>query len=238
VYSRLTLAFFHDTGWYRVNYSHGSLGRFGLNSGCTFATQSCIYRSEQDGHLHNSTAMRPFCLTNTASGSPAGPTNSVHGWCTGDRLFRAYCDFRLISPALDFNQSLPEAYQYIFGLSSAGGSSAYMDYCSSTRAYTNGDCRLGANSPSQAELVHTGQSGYTSGSRCLVSSLRRTTQEGYDRSGCFQIRCVLNSDSKRLQLLVQVQAQNSQTPVWLSCPIEGGRITAEGFFWVAGVPTR
>ncbi|KAK6050041.1 hypothetical protein COOONC_12454 [Cooperia oncophora] len=40
--SRLTLALFEDSGWYKVNYDKAEDMTWGRNLGCTFAKQSCL----------------------------------------------------------------------------------------------------------------------------------------------------------------------------------------------------
>ncbi|PIO64155.1 hypothetical protein TELCIR_14227 [Teladorsagia circumcincta] len=40
--SRLTLALFEDSGWYRVNYDKAEEMPWGRNLGCGFAKQSCL----------------------------------------------------------------------------------------------------------------------------------------------------------------------------------------------------
>jgi hypothetical protein len=36
VFSEIALAFFEDTGWYKVNFYTGGLFRFGKKQGCNF----------------------------------------------------------------------------------------------------------------------------------------------------------------------------------------------------------
>ncbi|CAH0476892.1 unnamed protein product [Peronospora belbahrii] len=47
VFSGLTLAFFVDSGWYRVNLSTSEVLHFGRKKGCIFATEKCINPATQ-----------------------------------------------------------------------------------------------------------------------------------------------------------------------------------------------
>ena len=48
VISDITLAYFEDTGFYKVNYYTGGLFRFGKNKGCSFLEEECV---SNDGEL-------------------------------------------------------------------------------------------------------------------------------------------------------------------------------------------
>ncbi|KIH65984.1 hypothetical protein ANCDUO_03691 [Ancylostoma duodenale] len=41
-FSRITLALFEDSGWYKVNYNNADEMLFGRGLGCNFAKQSCL----------------------------------------------------------------------------------------------------------------------------------------------------------------------------------------------------
>jgi hypothetical protein len=45
--SDITLAFFEDSGWYKVNYYSGGLFRFGKNKGCEFFQKDCKLTKNQ-----------------------------------------------------------------------------------------------------------------------------------------------------------------------------------------------
>ena len=40
--SDITLAYFEDTGFYKVNYYTGGLFRYGKNQGCSFLEEDCV----------------------------------------------------------------------------------------------------------------------------------------------------------------------------------------------------
>uniref|UniRef100_A0A7I5EDF5 Leishmanolysin-like peptidase n=1 Tax=Haemonchus contortus TaxID=6289 RepID=A0A7I5EDF5_HAECO len=54
--SRLTLALFEDSGWYRVDYDQAEDMEWGKNLGCAFATKSCLTWMKM-----NPTNPYPFC---------------------------------------------------------------------------------------------------------------------------------------------------------------------------------
>nr|CDJ95403.1 Peptidase M8 domain containing protein [Haemonchus contortus] len=93
--SRVTLALFEDSGWYKVDYDKAEDMEWGKNLGCTFATKSCLTWIKT-----NPTNPYPFC------------TIHYEARCSAARLEPLACNLLLINktfpPPPDF---LPE-YDY------------------------------------------------------------------------------------------------------------------------------
>jgi len=64
VISDITLAFFEDTGYYKVNYYTGGLFRFGKNQGCKFFEKECVTENGEKTEFSNEFCTEPgmsFC---------------------------------------------------------------------------------------------------------------------------------------------------------------------------------
>eukprot|EP01137_Pigoraptor_chileana_P037188 Opistho-2@33885 len=150
--SRILLAVFEDSGWYKVNYTAASpYFRWGKNAGCNFAMDKCLQGPKSfptpvdAGH---------FCSASTEG-------------CAPDGLYAARCS---VSSNMG---SIPAEMQY-FTSSSRGGIYSSADYCPMFLAYQ--DCRT---SPGSAPNALTGQS-YGAGSRCVVGTQSDASgQRGY-----------------------------------------------------------
>ncbi|PIO76494.1 hypothetical protein TELCIR_01434 [Teladorsagia circumcincta] len=88
--SRLTLALFEDSGWYKVNYDKAEDMMWGRNLGCGFAKQSCLTWMKKN--LENP---YPFCNT------------YADVRCSTKRLAKFRCDLVENSTI-----SLPDEYNY------------------------------------------------------------------------------------------------------------------------------
>lgn len=71
VFSRLTLALFEDSGWYKPNYAAADPLGFGRKLGCSFAKNGCPNWPQKDGY---------------------GCTNELSKSCTGDFLAYGLCN--------------------------------------------------------------------------------------------------------------------------------------------------
>uniref|UniRef100_A0A7I4YN48 Leishmanolysin-like peptidase n=1 Tax=Haemonchus contortus TaxID=6289 RepID=A0A7I4YN48_HAECO len=93
--SRVTLALFEDSGWYKVNYDKTEDIMWGRNLGCTFATKSCLTWMKS-----NPTNPYPFC--------------TIYGdsRCSATRLQRSSCS---LVPLGKGNGALPPEYDYNTG---------------------------------------------------------------------------------------------------------------------------
>ncbi|PIO76491.1 hypothetical protein TELCIR_01431 [Teladorsagia circumcincta] len=116
VFSRVTLALFEDSGWYKVNYDKAEEMMWGRNLGCKFAKQSCL--TWMKNNMENPF---PFC-------------NRYGGFrCSAERLAKVRCNLVVNSTA-----SVPKEYDYnIENLYQDGkggqvighGSVRFADYC-------------------------------------------------------------------------------------------------------------
>ena len=126
--SDITLAFFEDTGLYKVNYYTGGLFRFGKNQGCTFLKEDCI---------RNNATLFPNEFCTEPEGYFCGSSHISRGDCYVfsydyplDGRFRYYNDKYMggFEPAdycpVSFNfyvQELEEQYNYPFNCNHGAG---------------------------------------------------------------------------------------------------------------------
>ena len=83
--SRVTLAYFEDTGWYRADYTHAQTPSWGYHAGCAFALRPCL-----SGPKSNPTPSeaRHFC---TATLPLKVPVPASERRCSVSRLFQGSC---------------------------------------------------------------------------------------------------------------------------------------------------
>ncbi|CBH17856.1 major surface protease gp63, putative [Trypanosoma brucei gambiense DAL972] len=118
-YSELTLAFFLDTGFYRVNWEKGERMRWGHGAGCSFIEGKCMENNET-----NFPDM--FCNDSAETLS-----------CTHDRQALGRCTVHSYAVPIE------ESVRY-FTMSWVGGSdNNLMDYCPVVEPYTDSYCRDG-----------------------------------------------------------------------------------------------
>ena len=61
--SRVTLAYFEDTGWYKADYAYAQTAHWGYKAGCAFATGSCISGGVSASPSHFCTApQKDMCI--------------------------------------------------------------------------------------------------------------------------------------------------------------------------------
>jgi len=166
VYSKMTLALFEDSGWYEVNYTSAQVLKWGNGGGCTMFNGSCLIPGPTPVP-----SSKWFCA------------DSSEG-CTYDRSAHGLCY------VATFSAALPSYYQYWTNdPTKGGGNAAVMDYCPSVGAYSNGNCGVVANTPTQNAR---GQA-YGSTSMCFKSSLLSTSYVYNDQSAfkfaCYESQC-------------------------------------------------
>ncbi|XP_030843340.1 leishmanolysin-like peptidase [Strongylocentrotus purpuratus] len=123
-FSRFTLAFFEDTGWYKVNYDLADPFNWGRDLGCDFVNKSCKWW--MDTQRNRGLSLSPYCekpveLLCGVEGRPAVCTN-----------------YKLYEP-------LPDEYQYFDSLpgfnetelASVGGWRMLEDHCPVIYILTN-----------------------------------------------------------------------------------------------------
>eukprot|EP00937_MAST-01D_sp_MAST-1D-sp2_P006153 g6153.t1 len=196
IMSRVTLAYFEDTGWYKANYGLAQAAHWGYRAGCSFAMLPCL---DGSGATPSPSEPRHFCATPEVE------------QCGVGRTARGYCAI------VDHNRSLPARFQYFKGHTRRGGDVRRADYCPTARSWANGDCRNGANKPGRNYYGQT----FGPASRCFKSSLHQRVAvsgntfayvEGATLgTACHEMRC--NADGS-LSLRLAVDGGQSQ---WLRC---------------------
>ena len=177
IFSAISLAVFHDSGWYRVDFGAAQELPWGNDQGCSFALQRCSSwpQSAKDAGF--------FC------------TDSNQKKCTGKGYTtKGYCNL------VTYSSSLDSAFRY-FSSSSKGGKNQYADFCPHIAAYSNGDCRDTNNSPGNDYYGEI----YGSSSTCFESSLlnSRYTSSGSDvGTRCHQYRCTSSGSLTTLEIKV------------------------------------
>ena len=215
VFSALTLAFFADSGWYRVDSSISEVLHFGRNKGCTFVTEKCL-----DPAMQSPVASDHFCTT----------ANEFQG-CSVDATSRAVCSLSTKS------LTIPTEYQYLPENPTKGGSNSYADFCPLVVGYTGGDCSISKNlSKLGTTTINAFGETYCPTCKCTATSLRsvdslRWSIRSPRRSGCYAMRCSIDNNSSTLGTIVELTIPRSKTQdnVRLKCLKKGQRLTVPGF---------
>jgi hypothetical protein len=146
--SSLTLAYFADSGWYKVDtHRIAPSSIWGRNAGCNFVNQKCITK---DGHVaasNNAMFCNNFIEPNAPSESTRWsskntreeePGMEIHG-CSLDSSSKAVCSIK------EYDLELPLEYTYfgktkLLGGDLIGGSDPTIDFCPVFQGYSNGQC--------------------------------------------------------------------------------------------------
>ncbi|KAA3676501.1 leishmanolysin-like peptidase [Paragonimus westermani] len=148
VVSKLTLAFFYDSGWYDVDMSQAEPLTWGRNLGCDFVLKSCYEHIETHKHGYSSAScstnltnsvnfngdvMNPYFISSGMNATILPWCNEVtlSSRCLSDENALGFCDLN----NLHFN--LEPQFQYFSKLdnvpdnqlSSYGGRDVLADYC-------------------------------------------------------------------------------------------------------------
>ncbi|KAG1692551.1 hypothetical protein DVH05_025303 [Phytophthora capsici] len=221
VFSALTLAFFEDSGWYRVNASTTEVLHFGLNKGCSFVTEKCV-----DPVTETPIASDHFCTSIDTQG------------CSVDGRSRSTCSLS------SNNQKIPAEYQYFSSNPWLGGTNTFADFCPLVVGYTGGDCSISTNllklgDPNVNALGET----YCSSCKCTTTSLRSNDSSPWSitparQSGCYAMSCTRVSRKTISSLVVKLTVQRSQThdTVTLTCTTKGEKLSVPGFSGVITCP--
>ncbi|KAL3670934.1 hypothetical protein V7S43_004119 [Phytophthora oleae] len=221
VFSALTLAFFEDSGWYRVNASTSEVLHFGLNKGCLFATEKCV-----DPVTETPIAADHFCTSIDTQG------------CSVDARSRSTCSLSSKS------QAIPAEYQYFLGSSTKGGINTFADFCPINVGYAGGDCSISSN------LLKLGDSSvnalgetYCPTCKCTTTSLRSSDSSLWSitparQTGCYAMKCISNSNAAIASVVVKLTIRRSQTQdaVTLTCSKKDKQFSVPGFSGVITCP--
>ena len=181
VISDITLAFFEDTGFYKVNYYTGGLFRFGKNQGCAFLENDCVSNGGALTLFPNE-----FCTEREAS------------FCGSSHVSRGDCYITTYN-------SIESQFRHFRNSRLGGFRSA--DYCPVSYTYYDEElenkynfpwsCHFGENVYEDFEEVIGGNS------VCFDSSL---VSKSYGQklddlySMCFEVECV--SESRELNIYI------------------------------------
>ena len=226
ILSEFTFAFLEDIGYYTVKYYTGGLMQFGRNKGCQFIKERCIRNNTIDIIYENE--FHPF--DNIKS------SNDIYSSCSSARLSRTYS----INLSINnynynnnkyFNSSLYNQYSY----------DDYYPipnnlYDESQNEFYIGKCNEIGSDNYGSKIVYYNGTNYTNGylqnitgekysnnSFCYQSSLYRNKEPYKDflsksvRAICYQTFC----SSKSLTVKIH--------DVYIVCPRQGGKISADGF---------
>lgn len=143
-FSRVTLAYFEDTGYYTANYDVADTRFFGYHAGCDFVQKKC-----------NDAA-------NSARTEHCFDADSTNTYCTEDLLGRGVCSVS------QYSSLLPANMQY-FSDPTLGSTAQVSDFCPSVQAYSNRVCVDSALRDSEDVF---GQS-FGKKSRCFSSTIMK-----------------------------------------------------------------
>ncbi|GET86489.1 GP63, leishmanolysin [Leishmania tarentolae] len=179
-YTALTMAVFHDLGFYQADFSKAEVMPWGKDAGCAFLSEKC---------MENGVTKWPKMFCNEFEFFTRCPTSRLGlGTClTGVE-----------------QTPLPPYWQY-FGNSSLTGKSALMDYCPIVVPFSDGSC---AQSASEASEFLNAFNVFSDAARCIDGDFRPrwTTSEGTPYAGlCANVKC----NACRRTYRVQVRGSSS-----------------------------
>ncbi|KAL3805475.1 hypothetical protein ACHAW5_007147 [Stephanodiscus triporus] len=215
--SSLTLAYFADTGWYKVDADRiAPASIWGRNAGCDFVDQQCI---SSNGHV--TAGNNPFFCDNflEESSSPEEDKEEggwdgkeeneeeameIHG-CSLDSSRKAVCSL------VEYDSALPIEFNYFEGDKELnhtrfyGGSDPTLDFCPVFEGFANGHC----DDVNSKELMLVSSYLEVFGednSRCVIGKVNRKRT-----ALCIPIACVIEEQS----LMVKVDGY------WKPCSYAG-----------------
>eukprot|EP00551_Chaetoceros_affinis_P007241 CAMPEP_0203670872 /NCGR_PEP_ID=MMETSP0090-20130426/6833_1 /ASSEMBLY_ACC=CAM_ASM_001088 /TAXON_ID=426623 /ORGANISM="Chaetoceros affinis, Strain CCMP159" /LENGTH=1032 /DNA_ID=CAMNT_0050535845 /DNA_START=281 /DNA_END=3379 /DNA_ORIENTATION=+ len=160
--SPLTLAYFLDSGWYRVDSSRAySADVWGRGAGCGFVNNRCL---NHEGKISKAN-LKFFCN---------GREKSQYG-CTDDISGKAQCNM------VQFDAPLPAEFQYFGRGVSVGGPDADLDYCPIFVEMEQGSCK---NNPAVIPMKSRLDSPGLLESRCVTGK-----SGGNDLPLCLPVAC-------------------------------------------------
>jgi len=181
VISDITLAFFEDTGFYKVNYYTGGLFRYGKNQGCAFLENECVTNGGALTLFPNE-----FCTEREAS------------FCGSSHVSRGDC-------YITTHKSIESQFRHYNNKKLGGFASA--DYCPVSYTYYDEDLENNYNFPWNCNFGEKlyGKYGEVIGedSVCFDSSLVSTSSgRSLDDlySICYKVECV--SESRELNIYI------------------------------------
>ncbi|KAL9188965.1 hypothetical protein ACHAXT_011455 [Thalassiosira profunda] len=220
--SSLTLAYFADSGWYKVNTDRLAPPQmWGRNAGCNFVDRKCITSSGQVPAKNN-----PFFCNNAPEKSPEDDEENkedtkkednkketekeeeevaeIHG-CDLDSSRKAVCSL------VEYELPMPDEFNYFEHARSLdhehfyGGSDATLDFCPVYEGFVNGRCDDEESKELMEVRGHLEVFGEPN-SRCVVGKVEKKRT-----ALCMPIACVIQEQS----LMVKVDGY------WKPCSYAG-----------------
>eukprot|EP00027_Filamoeba_sp_ATCC50430_P002094 CAMPEP_0168546158 /NCGR_PEP_ID=MMETSP0413-20121227/3350_1 /TAXON_ID=136452 /ORGANISM="Filamoeba nolandi, Strain NC-AS-23-1" /LENGTH=620 /DNA_ID=CAMNT_0008576319 /DNA_START=152 /DNA_END=2011 /DNA_ORIENTATION=+ len=160
VFSAITLAYFHDSGWYQANFSMAQTLPWGLNQGCSFAEDKCDNWNKDY-----------FC------------TKFVTG-CTQDRLSKGFCN------VVSYENSLPAQYQYFDNSKQGGVDEIadYCPYYSPISEFDS-FCIISQNNAENSLSQEESSERFCANCRCFMSSLYKGGSGSSKKPLCYDTHC-------------------------------------------------
>lgn len=198
VYSRLTLAFLEDTGWYEPNYEVAEDLHWGKELGCDFAMKSCGEWIHQKKILGEDAY--PYCSDIKHDGTKSMAITR----CTSQRDSLALCNL------IPFQKELPSQYRNFMSLPGVnpdgakyyGGSVEMADYCPFLQEFEWKLIDKEQHKDSRCELEGNGKEGedilevYGENSKCFEFPKPWTERKcgrirvlSHYMAGCYEYQC-------------------------------------------------
>ena len=184
-FSRLSAAFFEDSGWYVANYTGLPAISWGKNEGCAYLFSSCL----------DSGTLKPkfeeFCEVKDKVG------------CTDDLLAVAKCS----GASSSTNNGIDPDINYFGNFSYHAD---YRDNCPSFKSiypYENGLCMF---EHLKQHMNYSYDAGFGINSRCFTGTWMREKAEEY-HNGCLETRCTTDS-SNVTQLYIKASGKEYLCP--------------------------
>ncbi|KAL3807709.1 hypothetical protein ACHAXA_005722 [Cyclostephanos tholiformis] len=204
--SSLTLAYFADTGWYRVNADRiAPASIWGRNAGCDFVEQQCISNGHVnagnnaffcDNFLEESTSQEDVKEERDSAGNMEEREEEVmeiHG-CSLDSSRKAVCSL------MEYDSTLPTEFDYFKGdmeldhTVSYGGRDPTLDFCPVFEGYANGQCD-DENSEEQMLVSSYLEVFGKNNSRCVIGHVNKKRT-----ALCIPIACVIQEQSLMVKI--------------------------------------
>jgi leishmanolysin len=171
IFSRITLAAFEDSGWYKANYSAADPLIWGRKQGCSFALSGCTPTNWKGLGYYCSAVQEPGCA----------PDRRAVGICG----------------VITQTNPIPNPYKY-FQDPTLGGFEMLADYCPYVQGLPEGDCLNTLNEGKDADAALLGTSFGTS-SRCFPTTLSLETisnvPQAKTKYGCYRTAAVKDSNN-------------------------------------------
>ncbi|KAL7542508.1 hypothetical protein ACHAWF_007188 [Thalassiosira exigua] len=121
--SSLTLGLFHDSGWYKPDYSVATVSPFGHGAGCEFVEEPCIIEGKIPSY-----SLGSFCNTEYKFAKESGDFLGSFG-CDPTHTSMGICDLVDYSTLSSAYTPPTDEFQYFPGMPTRGALTDRVDYC-------------------------------------------------------------------------------------------------------------